>query len=79
MVSLEDLRHYFTDVTSKKFFLLELIGFCYVDRNYHETERELISSICDALDVSRSQQKQLEDWVVKQIKLFEDIKNLWEK
>ena len=72
-VELEELSKYFSLEASKKYFLLEVIGFCYVDGEYHEDEKRIVQSISKSLGILDEELSFMEQWVEEQIGLMSQI------
>jgi len=72
-VELTDLHTVLTESTDKKHFLLELIGFCFADGVYHESEKKLIRDVSTVLEVSTDNVEFMEQWVEEQMGMMFQI------
>ena len=72
-VEVGDLSKHFSDERAKKYFLLEMIGLCYIDGEYHATEKDIIQSVSQSLDLSAEEVRFMEAWVEEQFGLMEQI------
>ena len=72
-VGITDLHTVLTESTDKKHFLLELIGFCFADGVYHESEKKLIREVSTALEVSNDNVEFMEQWVEEQMGMMSQI------
>jgi len=66
---LSSIKQLFDTKKQKIAFLMELVGIALIDEEFHSSERSLITEIASLLNVSDSDLKQVEEWVLQQMAL----------
>lgn len=54
--------------------LIELLGIAHIDGDYCEEERKYLSDLAESLKISKEKLLYLENWVLRQISLFNEVK-----
>lgn len=75
-VTLAELSALFKTEREKCSLLLELLGIAHANNEYHLSEKDLIASYANALNVSEKKLFALENWVEKQLALSTEIETL---
>lgn len=75
-VTLAELSALFKTEREKCSLLLELLGIAHANNEYHLSEKDLITSYANALNVSEKKLFALENWVEKQLALSTEIETL---
>jgi len=75
---LSSIKQLFDTKKQKIAFLIELVGIALIDEEFHSSERSLITEIASLLNVSDSDLKQVEEWVLQQMALQKSATKLME-
>ena len=65
----------FDDRRSQVSLLLELIGLGHTDAEYSDTERAFVQAFADAFDIPTEEIDLFENWVLRQIALFNEAQD----
>jgi hypothetical protein len=75
--NVETLASDFTSRQQKAAVLLELISAGHADDNFHPEENAFIERLSDALGVSQSDLKSMDEWVNRQLTLAREVEKFW--
>jgi hypothetical protein len=78
-VALCEISSKFTTQQAKVSLLLELLGVAHADNNYHESERGIIKSVTEVLDIEPRLLEDMEAWVKRQFILMKEARIFMEE